>query len=334
MVRKRKNRSRSLSKNKKVNPDSDPSTETMSEENDPISESSMWPADAGSQSAAPLDPRVLTAIDNNTELLEQIQSQLTKMCEGMAAHVGETDLVHCLERPEEAPTSEEVLALRKHASELKSQVSELKSQVIELERQNDELTAQATSASIQAAVASTEATHETLSWAERKQLILQQMEAETFDAEEFVESLGDEIVTQSSDSDDPVEYVNRLNDELARREEEIRELQHLLEQQSETRDAGVSIGAAGIAELLDSDELVREERARLQVLQDEWEEKFRQAEIEASLERAKLSRERRELAAKQSELEAELERARLQTQRETEKDAPRKWLSQLGLAGS
>ena len=128
--------------------------------------------------------------------------------------------------------------------------------------------------------------------------------------------------------------MNRLSDELARREEEVRELQHLLEQQSETCDSGVSIGAAGIAEMLDSDELVREERARLQVLQDEWEEKFRKAEIEASLERAKLSRERRELASKQSELEAELERARLQTQREQEKEAPRKWLSQLGLAGS
>jgi chromosome segregation ATPase len=247
----------------------------------------------------------------------------------MAEHVGPAETGDVGD-----PVSAEVESLSAEVQSLRDQVVNLESQVSDLERQNDELTAQATTASIQAAVASTEATHETLSWAERKQLILKQMEADTFDAEEFAESQANESSADCDDNIDPVEYVNRLNEELARREEEVRELQHLLEQQSETCDSGVSIGAAGIAEMLDSDELVREERARLQVLQDEWEEKFRKAEIEASLERAKLSRERRELSAKQSELETELERARLQTQRDSEKGAPRKWLSHLGLAGS
>ncbi len=241
------------------------------------------------------------------------------MYQGMASHVSQ------------ATDSSDVDANQLEA--LRNQVHDLESQIAELEKQNDELTGQVNRSRMQAAVASTEASNETLSWAERKQLILDQMEAETFDADDFVASLDANSGDPTLKADDPVEYVNRLCEELARREEEIRELQHLLEQQSETSRQGVSIGAAGIASMLDSDELVREERERLQILQDEWEEKFRQAEIDASLERAKLSRERRELAAKQSEVEAELERLRLQAQREREKESPRKWLSQLGLAG-
>ena len=91
----------------------------------------------------------------------------------MSARVGPAELI---EQGDHAPA--ELLSLREKVSELESQVSDL-------QQRNDELTAQATSANIQAVVASTEATHETLSWADRKQLILQQMEAETFDAEEF-----------------------------------------------------------------------------------------------------------------------------------------------------
>jgi outer membrane murein-binding lipoprotein Lpp len=320
MARNRKNRNRSKSNNTEAAPASAPAAEIMVEENNPLSESSIWPADGAHSSAAPVDHRVASAIDTNKELLEQIQAQLTQMCEGMASHVSQSE-------SSDGVDSAELQSLR-------DKVLDLEAQVGELEKQNDELTARVTSASMQAAVASTEATHETLSWAERKQLMLDQMEAETFDAEEFVTSLDNESSVDADHVENPAEFVNRLSNELARREEEVHELQHLLKQQSETREEGVSIGAAGIAEMLDSDELVREERARLQELQDQWEEKFRQAEIEASLERAKLSRERRELAAKQSKLEAELESARLQSQRENEKGAPRKWLSQLGLAGS
>ena len=83
--------------------------------------------------------------------------------------------------------------------------------------------------------------------------------------------------------------------------------------------------------MIESDELVREERERLQQLQVEWEEKFRQSEIEASLERARLSRERRELTAKQAQLDNEIESVRLKKLQATEKDGPRRWLSQLGL---
>ena len=73
---------------------------------------------------------------------------------------------------------------------------------------------------------------------------------------------------------------------------------------------------------------------RLQQLQDEWEDKFRQTEIEASLERAKLSRERQELANKMSEIEEQLSHAKREARHHaTNEEGPsRRWLAKLGLA--
>jgi hypothetical protein len=74
----------------------------------------------------------------------------------------------------------------------------------------------------------------------------------------------------------------------------------------------------------------------LKQLQLQWEEKFRQGEIEASLERAKLSRERQELARKQRELDEKLEKIRSELHPEQDGSSPdatstRRWLVKLGL---
>ncbi|NND96353.1 MAG: hypothetical protein HKN47_03365, partial [Pirellulaceae bacterium] len=140
---------------------------------------------------------------------------------------------------------------------------------------------------------------------------------------------------------DPVAYVHQLNaeldrrlDEVQRRESEVKELQALLQQQSETRDcSGVAIGAAAIAELVEGDELIREEREKLQSLQAQWEERFRESEITASLERAKLSRERRELALKNAELEEQLVHFRRESEetRALGGGTSRRWMAKLGL---
>ena len=140
--------------------------------------------------------------------------------------------------------------------------------------------------------------------------------------------LGDDFVLQQLHDE-----VIGARGELERRDEEIHELRSLLEEQSGTRGDGVAVGAAAIAEMLDADELVQQERERLQALQQQWEEKFRESEIEASLERAKLSRERLELARKNSELEERLEHLRREA-RQAEETGPssRRWLAKLGLA--
>lgn len=94
----------------------------------------------------------------------------------------------------------------------------------------------------------------------------------------------------------------------------------------------MAIGAAAIAQMLDADELISQERQKLKDIQREWEDKLRQAEIDLSMERAKLARER-------TQLETELEQARksppspfVEIEGQTKAQArTRKWLEHLGL---
>ena len=216
---------------------------------------------------------------------------------------------------------------------LSDQVRELQTRLAELEQQNGDLASQVAGSNIRQSVADEHSDcTEALSWEQRKALILQQMEDDAFDSQAFVESLPSGASTDQAAAD-PAGYVEQLHREMQRRDEEIEELRCLLEQQGGAREGGVAVGAAAIAQMVDSDELVQEERRRLQQLQAEWEEKFRQGEIAASLERAKLSRERQELARKNEELEEQLAHLRRQCESVEQGDRPsRRWLAKLGLS--
>jgi hypothetical protein len=80
-------------------------------------------------------------------------------------------------------------------------------------------------------------------------------------------------------------------------------------------------------ELVNKDELVQAERAKLEALQKELHNKLRTAEMEMSIQRASLARREAELQQK------------LQAAQQTQADAPlgadgkprRKWLSALGI---
>ncbi len=85
------------------------------------------------------------------------------------------------------------------------------------------------------------------------------------------------------------------------------------------------------AELLDADEIIRQERARLRQLEDQLQEKLRLAEIELSVERAKLAR-------RQVELEEQMRPADNASAANPAKASDRKhpsargrWLARLGL---
>ena len=87
-----------------------------------------------------------------------------------------------------------------------------------------------------------------------------------------------------------IEEIIRSTEALvAEKDAEIAELRRQLEQ------AHVVPSAAAAAEVLDRDEIVREERQRLAALEAEWREKFGKAEIDISIERAKVAREHAEL---------------------------------------
>jgi hypothetical protein len=214
----------------------------------------------------------------------------------------------------------------------------------ELQTQNDQLAAQLASNDVKRTVSDTQGCDESMSWEERKARILEQMENDDFNAESFLESLSQpaQEIAASIDPEwtsNPVAFIDDLVDRLSTAEQtisernaEIHELQILLQNRADTRNDQVAFGAAAIAGMVDCDELVIEERERLAQLKSEWEDKFRSAEIEVSLERAKLSRERQELARRAEELEEQIDQ--LQREKRDARNYPkagRRWLAELGL---
>jgi hypothetical protein len=276
------------------------------------------------------DPSLVQRVESNARLMEQLLDQFN-------------DLREQLVPPQDtAPNTNDVsdTVSAEVVDDLQRQIGEFQDRIAELEQQNHDLASQVANSSVQQTVACADSgSGDALSWEDRKKLILQQMEADSFDAESF----HNELQSDSAEKPlDPITYVEELHSELARknddvqrRDEEIGELRCLLEQQSGTRSGGLAVGAAAIAEMVDADELVQQERERLQQLQEQWKEKFRQGEIEASLERAKLSRERQELAQKHSELEERLEHLSRESRHAEESGTTsRRWLAKLGLAES
>lgn len=210
--------------------------------------------------------------------------------------------------------------------ELEQEVYNKQLEILDLRSQNSDLASQIAKYQV---VASGTAPHvsfnqESLSWEERKQLIMQQLERE-LDDDQSEDAQASQLEIQD------VLAVTQL--EIERRDREIEELQSIVQQQSNTRE-GVAIGAAAIAQMLDSDELVNQERQKLKEIQQEWEEKLRKTEIDLSLERAKLARERSMLEAERIEAaqppstSTEVTAVKGETKAQTR---TRKWLQHLGL---
>ena len=177
--------------------------------------------------------------------------------------------------------------------------------------------------------------NEPLSWEDRKLQILDQMENDSFDAESFLSTLQSGAVESNVhvSLDNPADGLHELFVELERRGELIGRLEEekLLLQQAENQ-AVADERSNAIAEAVDADEVILQEREKLRDLQVEWEERFRTSEIEASLERAKLSRERLEIELKNEQLEQEI--AALKRQVESGGEAGgsvgTRWMAKLG----
>jgi hypothetical protein len=131
-----------------------------------------------------------------------------------------------------------------------------------------------------------------------------------------------------------VQGAIKITDEVvAEKEREVEELKRMLDSQAQ-QVGEVAVGAAAVAGMLDADELIRQERESLKQLQTSLREQLGRAEIDISLERAKLARERAELDEKIRGLEAD--RASMPTGSgeagdKNKKPGGRKWLARLGL---
>jgi chromosome segregation ATPase len=88
---------------------------------------------------------------------------------------------------------------------------------------------------------------------------------------------------------------------------------------------------AKIKELIDADEVIAEHRKRVRELELEMEQKLRTAELELSVERAKMARQKMELDERRSELESQRQAFELAGGPPSQGQPRRRWLAQLGL---
>jgi chromosome segregation ATPase len=86
-------------------------------------------------------------------------------------------------------------------------------------------------------------------------------------------------------------------------------------------------------EVIDADEVIAEHRKRIAQIEREMEEKLRAAELELSLERAKIARQKVELDELRADLESQRQSCSTSTAGATPGAPRRRWLSKLGLSG-
>lgn len=126
-----------------------------------------------------------------------------------------------------------------------------------------------------------------------------------------------------------IEDVIRTTDNvIAEKDEQIQQLTRQLEESSNGAGA-VAVAAAALAEALDTDTAVRQERERLQQLQEQMKNKMCQAEIELSLERAKLARDRVHLEEQMRSVQTDT--AKAPGAADATEPTRGRWLSRLGL---
>ena len=192
----------------------------------------------------------------------------------------------------------------------------------EMKAEKDELRQQLAAAAENAPTATASGSGGTLDWEAEKQRILASLESDYDgeDEEEAAEKLTIEEVIQTTERS------------LSEKAREVEELKHLLENQSGNLDS-MAVGAAALGEMLDQDAVVMEERERLKAMQDEWQEKFRKAEVDISVERAKIARERAEIEEKLRTLE-EYGGDQTDGGKQPEKPVRGRWLERLGLKDS
>jgi hypothetical protein len=164
-----------------------------------------------------------------------------------------------------------------------------------------------------------------MDWESQKQRLLASLEAD-FDEDD------------EDDSNDKVtiEETIRITDQVvAEKDREIEDLKQLLQQQS-SNVGSLAVGAAAVAEILDHDELIQQEREKLRLLEAECRQTLRSAEIDISVERARLARERAELEEKLQTLQGEQAQSHPPEAPAADGSKPGKpgrgrWLTRLGL---
>jgi chromosome segregation ATPase len=142
-------------------------------------------------------------------------------------------------------------------------------------------------------------------------------------------------------NDDPVKKRERVTIEstiemtdavVAEKDRQIAELQSQLTAGNEGAACQIEHDLK-VKELLDTDEVIAEHRKRVRELELEMEQKLRTAELELSVERAKMARQKVELEELRSDLESQRQALETAGGAPVQGQPRRRWLSKLGLTG-
>lgn len=162
-----------------------------------------------------------------------------------------------------------------------------------------------------------------LDWEAQKKRILAALESDfpADDEETARERLEIEQVVQSTE------------EAMAAKEEVIGQLRQQLDEQSVAQpDAQPDAERqAASGAILDNDELVRQEREKLLGLQEEVQDKLRKAEIDISIERAKIARERAGIEEKLRSISEKGTGEKANDSAEPKKPTRGRWLAHLGI---
>jgi hypothetical protein len=127
--------------------------------------------------------------------------------------------------------------------------------------------------------------------------------------------------------------IRITDDALARKDREIADLTAQLSSGTNA----MADAEQTISELVDADEVIAEHRTRIAKLEHEMQDKLRAAELELSVERAKIARETAQLADLKAELESQRANHEVDSAMPSvpggSQQPKRRWLSKLGLSG-
>ncbi|NOY42758.1 MAG: hypothetical protein GXP26_13105 [Planctomycetes bacterium] len=187
----------------------------------------------------------------------------------------------------------------------------------DLKQENESLRTQAEATPVSAAPS--QAT-EGLDWQAQKARLLAELEAEESGIAPTPERR-EELAT--------IEGTISITDRMvAEKDQEINALKAQLDSATDSNQPSQEdVQQAAIEELFDRDDLIQAERTRLEQVQREWKDKLRDAELEMSVQRATLAREKAALEEKLANLQE-----RSPESEEVDDGKPRRrWLSALGL---
>ncbi len=232
--------------------------------------------------------------------IDRLHQEILSIAENVQNSAASEDFEHRIRQLENALQSSE-----QSTDELSQENRHLRNQISAMSSESRRITP-------------TSSSPDNMSWDDRKKLLMIELDGETNGNESQDHGV--------SDPDALAHLIQSSQIEIERRDREIEELKKLLASQSNTISAGVSMEAER-SKVLDADEIIQQERGRLRTIQAELDDKLRKAEIDLSLERARLARDRQLVEERQQALKNQTAEA----DSNTPGVKKRNWLASLGL---